>query len=512
MLVEELGIDPSADLRELEQAILRQDPALDHTDERGTPLPSGVVTLAFTDIEDSTGLLHRLGRMYAELLTEYRRIVRETFTASDGHEVDRQGDGFFFAFQSVGNAVAGAADCQRAIATQTWPEGADMRVRIGLHTGAPTLADGSYVGLDVHRAARIAGAAHGAQVLLSRETAELLLEQQLPDIELRELGEHELKGLPEPEALFQLAAPGLPWEFPPPRASAVAGPAVVPERAVLVLSDGGQGFVEVASLAEQLALGEHPHELVLAELLDPTEVDRLADVTASLAERRKELEAAGATARVAAFTSSDRTEDVMRLASRSEIDLLLVSARPDIIRDGAIDDTLASLLRRVLCDVAFAVRREPFDEPSWQEGSILVPFGAGEHDWAALELGAWLAGGTGRPLHLLGTTAETESGRRDASRLLADAGLLIQRASGVMPVPRLVAAGHEGPIEAAAEGGLLVIGLSERWSEEGLGMTRWAIARSVSQPVLFVRRGLRPGGLAPDVSTTRFAWSVTAGV
>ncbi len=290
------------------------------------------------------------------------------------------------------------------------------------------------------------------------------------------------------------------------------GAALLPQRAVLVLSDGGGRFADVLAFAVQLALGEHPHELVLAQLLDPADADGLAAVVASLGERRKKLEAEGATARVAAFTSSAYAEDVVRLASRSEIDLLLTSARAETLRDGAIDDTLSSLLRQVLCDVAFLVRSEPLDGPSWQEGPVFVPFGAGEHDWAALELGAWLAGAAGRPLHLLGTTAETESGQRDASRLLADAGLLIQRASGVAPVPRLVAAGHEGPIEAAADGGLLVIGLSERWSEEGLGMTRWAIARSVSVPVLFVRGGLRPGGLAPDLSATRFAWSVTVGV
>ena len=509
-LVDELGIDPGPALQRLEREILVQDPALELTEQRG-PLPTGVVTLAFTDVEDSTRLLHRLGESYVGLLTEYRRIVRETFTARGGHEVDRQGDGFFFAFQGVGDAVAGAADCQRAIAAQTWPEGVDVRVRIGLHTGAPALADGAYVGLDVHRAARIGAAAHGAQVLVSRETAELLREERLPEIDLRDIGQHELKGLPEPETLFQLSAPGLPPEFPPPRANAVAGPVVLPMRAVLVLSDGGERFADVLSLAEQLAFGENRHELVLAQLLDPAEADRLGDVAASLGERREELEASGATARVAAFTSSDQADDVVRLASRSEVDLLLTPARPEIVRDGAIDDTLASLLRQVLCDVAFLVWPEPLGERSWLERPVLVPFGAGEHDWAALELGAWLARGTGRPLHLLGTTAETESGRRDASRLLADAGLLIQLASGVMPVPRLVGSGHEGPVEAAAEGGLLVIGLSERWSEEGLGLTRWAIVKSVSVPVLFVRRGVRPGGLAPDVSTTRFAWSVTAG-
>jgi hypothetical protein len=164
------------------------------------------------------------------------------------------------------------------------------------------------------------------------------------------------------------------------------------------------------------------------------------------------------------------------------------------------------MLQRAPCDVALLLAA---GGPA-RAGPVVVPFGAAEHDWAALELGAWLAG-AGRPLHLLGTVAETESGARDASRLLADAGLLIQRLSGVTPFPRLVGPGREGTVEAAKDGGLLVIGLSERWHEEGLGMTRWGIARTATVPVLFVRRGLRPGGLAPDASMTRFSWSVAAG-
>ena len=119
----------------------------------------------------------------------------------------------------------------------------------------------------------------------------------------------------------------------------------------------------------------------------------------------------------------------MRLASRSEIDLLLVPARAEILRDGVIDAALLALLRQVLCDVAFLLLNDRSTVKSW-EGPVLVPFGAGEHDWAALEFGAWLAAASDRPLHLLGTTAETEAGRRDASRLLADAGLLIQRVAG----------------------------------------------------------------------------------
>ena len=508
-LVDELGIDPGPALQRLEREILIQDPGLDLAQEPAR-LPSGFFTLVFTDVEDSTLLLHRLGERYGTLLADYRHLVRESFSARGGREVDRQGDGFFFAFEHVRDAALAAVECLRAIARHAWPEGEEVRVRIGLHTGAPSLVDDGYVGMDVHRAARIGGAAHGGQILLSLQTAQVLMEESLPDVELQELGSHELKGLREPEALVQLAVPGLTAEFPPPRASAVARPAPVPRRAVLVVSEGGGSFGDVVALAEQLVVGEHPHELVLAQLLDPAEGERLAEVAASLGEQRQELEALGGTARVSVFTSSTYAEDVVRLASRSEIDLLLTPGPAGILRDGAMDDTLTTLLRQILCDIAFLVRSKT-EGWSCREGPVLVPFGAGEHDWAALELGAWFAGTGSRPLQLLGTVAESESGRRDASRLLADAGLLVQRATGVAPVPRLVAPGHQAVVEATAEGGLLVIGLSERWGEEGLGMTRWAIARSAPVPVLFVRRGLRPGGLAPDVSATHFAWSVTVG-
>jgi DNA-binding SARP family transcriptional activator len=508
-LVDELGIDPRPALQRLERDILVHDPSLDLAAEP-EGLPSGMVTLVFTDIEDSTQLLQNLGEGYAALLAAYRRIVRESFGARRGHEVDRQGDGFFFAFRGVRDAAEAAVECLRAIEAEAWPEDEEVHVRIGVHTGVPSVADGGYVGVDVHRAARIAGAAHGGQILLSHKSAAALSEDGLPDLELRELGSHALRGLEKPENLIQLTAPGLRTDFPPPRTSAVGGPPPARRRAVLVLSDGAERLDDALAIAEQLALGEHPHELVLAQLLDPAEGDRLGDVAASLGELRQELEQQGGTARVAVFTSSAYDEDVVRLASRSEIDLLLTPASSEILSEGAIDDTLASLLRHVLCDVAVLVRNRR-DGASGREGPILVPFGAGEHDWAALELAAWLAGASNRRLELLGATAETEPGTRDASRLLADAGLLIQRASGVAPVPRLVAPGHEGVVHAAAGGGLLVLGLSERWADEGLGMTRWAIARSASAPVLFVRRGLRPGGLAPAASATRFGWSVTAG-
>jgi hypothetical protein len=208
---------------------------------------------------------------------------------------------------------------------------------------------------------------------------------------------------------------------------------------------------------------------------------------------------------VAAFTTGDPAQDIMRLASRSEVDLVLVPTPANLARNGVIEGVLDTLLRDALCDVAVLLAEEP---GSAGDAPVLVPFGGGEHDWAALELGAWLAGGSGRPLHVLGTTAATDVGGRDASRLLADAGLLVQRTSGVTPVPRLVAPGHQGIVEIVEDGGLVVIGLTERWTEEGLGQTRWEIARTAAAPVLFVRRGLRPGGLAPDVSATRYGWSV----
>jgi predicted ATPase len=164
-------------------------------------LPSGSVTLLFTDIEGSTRLVHELGERYQELLAEHRRVLREAFASHGGVEVDTQGDAFFVAFQRAQDAVVAAEEAQRALA-----EG-PVRVRIGIHTGNPTLGDEGYVGMDVHRGARIAAAGHGGQVLLSQATRELLDEE----FELCDVGEHRLKDLDEAEWLFQLG----PREFPP---------------------------------------------------------------------------------------------------------------------------------------------------------------------------------------------------------------------------------------------------------------------------------------------------------
>jgi predicted ATPase/class 3 adenylate cyclase len=165
-------------------------------------LPTGVVTLLFTDVEGSTRLLHELGDGYGAALHEHRRRLRTAFAEHEGVEVDTQGDAFLVAFARASNAVAAAADCQRALA------GGPIRVRMGLHTGEPRLTEEGYVGLDVHKGARIAAVGHGGQVLLSQTTRALV------DADVRDLGVHRLKDLSAPERIYQLEVDGLPCDFP----------------------------------------------------------------------------------------------------------------------------------------------------------------------------------------------------------------------------------------------------------------------------------------------------------
>ena len=168
-------------------------------------LPRGTVTFVFTDIEDSTELLKRLGDAYAEVLTGHRRIVRDTFGASDGIEMDTQGDAFFYVFSRARDAVAAAVEAQRAHAAATWPGEETVRVRIGLHTGEPAIHEEGYVGLDVVRAARICTVGRGGQILLS-ETTRSLVGSGLPDgVSVFPLGQRHLRGIDEPERVFEVA-------------------------------------------------------------------------------------------------------------------------------------------------------------------------------------------------------------------------------------------------------------------------------------------------------------------
>ena len=175
-------------------------------------LPGGTVTFAFTDIEDSTELLKRLGDGYRDVLTTHRRIVRDAFAARDGIEIDTQGDAFFYVFARARDAVSAAVDAQREHAVATWPGGVEVRVRMGLHTGEPALHEEGYVGLDVVRAARICTVGRGGQILLS-ETTRALVGSVLPDgVSVFPLGQRHLRGIDEPERVFEVAIDGLELE------------------------------------------------------------------------------------------------------------------------------------------------------------------------------------------------------------------------------------------------------------------------------------------------------------
>jgi DNA-binding SARP family transcriptional activator/class 3 adenylate cyclase len=223
-------------------------------------LPSGTVTFLFTDVEGSTRLLQQLGERYAEVSATQQRIVRGAVQAAHGREIDTQGDGSFFAFHRAKDAVAAAVAAQRALAASEWPDGAEVRVRMGVHTGEPAVGADRYVGIGVHRAARICAAGHGGQILVSQTTCELLLDDPLPDTRFRDLGEHRLKDLERPERVYQVVASGLPHEFAP--LNAVVARPVAAGWDFRIL-----GPLEVLHDGEALALGGRRPRSVLALLL-----------------------------------------------------------------------------------------------------------------------------------------------------------------------------------------------------------------------------------------------------
>jgi DNA-binding NarL/FixJ family response regulator/class 3 adenylate cyclase len=179
-------------------------------------LPTGTVTFLFSDVEGSTELLRTLRDGYADVMADHERLLRSAFEGAGGHEINTQGDSFFVAFRKPKDAVGAALEAQRAIGSHEWPEGAEMRVRIGIHTGEATVAGDRYVGLGVHRAARICAAAHGGQVLISQTTQALLEEDEelLGELDFGDLGPRSLKNFDRPVRIYQLLAPDLPAEFP----------------------------------------------------------------------------------------------------------------------------------------------------------------------------------------------------------------------------------------------------------------------------------------------------------
>jgi predicted ATPase/class 3 adenylate cyclase len=182
-----------------------------------TDLPTGTVTFLFTDIEGSTGLLQTLGDRYAAVQNEHAAIVRRAVSEEGGVEVSTHGDAFFVAFRSPSGAVRAAVAAQRGLASHDWSPGPPMRVRMGVHTGEGTLGGDDYVGIDVHRAARVADAAHGGQIILSDATRGLVQHALPVGASLRDLGVHHLRGIADPERLHELVIVGLASDFPPPR-------------------------------------------------------------------------------------------------------------------------------------------------------------------------------------------------------------------------------------------------------------------------------------------------------
>ena len=206
-------------------------------------LPSGTVTLLFTDIEGSTRLLKRLRNEYGGLLADHHRLMRSALEQHGGREMDTQGEAFFAVFARAKDAVAAALTAQRAHATHGWPDGVEVRVRIGIHTAEPELVGDRYFGLGVHRASRLCSVGHGGQVLLSRSTAGLVDEDEIAGVALRDLGEHLLKDLERPERIYQVVTEGLAESFPPIRTlTEVARRSEVPTGTVSFVSTDMAGF------------------------------------------------------------------------------------------------------------------------------------------------------------------------------------------------------------------------------------------------------------------------------
>jgi class 3 adenylate cyclase len=179
-----------------------------------TTLPTGVVTIMLTDIESSTALLHQLGDRYAGLLEQVRSVIRAGVLDAGGREVEVRADEFFAVFERTAPALAAAVAIQRALRRQAWPDDHDVRVRVGIHTGDITLTDGGYIGMAVHKAARVCTAGHGGQIVLSEEAITAVGDVSNLGIHLRGLGRHGLAGMPE-ATLYQVEAEGLLTGFPP---------------------------------------------------------------------------------------------------------------------------------------------------------------------------------------------------------------------------------------------------------------------------------------------------------
>lgn len=288
---------------------------------------------------------------------------------------------------------------------------------------------------------------------------------------------------------------------------------VVPTHSIMVAPQDPANLDALLALAEPLAKAAPPREIIIAQVVMPDrfvtgalrDVDDVTKVAGELEEKRNALLQRGIAARVAAFSTILPGQDYVRLASEEEVDLIMLDGRRPLLGEGVPRGAVGQVLEQAPCDVAVLVEQK--DGPTIDaDHPVMVPFGGGDHDWAALELAAWIASSTGAPLKLLG--AGNGNGEGDASRVLDSASLVVRQLAGIETEPVLVSLSNGGIVAATQGAGLLVVGLSDRWKSEGLGPVRAAIAKAAPAPILFVRRGARAGALAPrSGDVTKFAWS-----
>ena len=291
-----------------------------------------------------------------------------------------------------------------------------------------------------------------------------------------------------------------------------------PDRSVLIATMDLTNLDGLMQIALPLALSMPDRELILAAFVEPNRsatgitkgqqlLERASDL---LAERRRDAVSQGLWARSAAMLSTHPGPDLIRLATQEDVDLVVLDGSRPLLRSGPPSGAVGEVLATASCDVALSISSGSH-EPIGADRPVAVAFGGADHDWAALELGAWIAASRGAPLELLGVEADLAHGVRDASQLLASAALVVQQLADMPVRPRLFTPGRHGLLEASAGCGLLILGLSDRWREEGLGEMRTAVASALPAPLVFVRRGRDRGVLAARDESTGFTWSRTRG-
>jgi DNA-binding NarL/FixJ family response regulator/class 3 adenylate cyclase len=357
-------------------------------------LPHGTVTLVFTDVEGSTQLVQRLGDRYAQVLDDHRRLFREAVEGGNGVIIDQRGDEFFVVFSDAKAAADATVAAQKAFAAHEWPSGVQLRVRMGLHTGEPTVRDATYFGLDVHRAARICQAGSGGQILLSQRTREQLDSGH----EVHDLGDHQLAGIDQPERLFQLKAAGLPARFPPlstarrgfrgVRVVLADDSVLLREGIARLLEDAGFEVVAQGGTADDLLrhVGMHKPDVALVDIrMPPTQTDEGLRAAQEIRERWPDtgvlvlsqyvepayaMELLGENAEGVGYLLKDRVSDVDEFAA---------AVRRVAEGGSALDPAVVSQL------VGRRRRDDPLDELTPREREVLELMAEGRSNQAIAE-------------------------------------------------------------------------------------------------------------------------------